>query len=74
MAQEGPKQDKRPFLARKANKASAVGARSWPAERALPSSVSNRCIQHENPILERGSAVLLLLLLLRHAQATPPGF
>ena len=27
-----------------------------------------------HPILERGSTVLLLLLLLRHAQGTPPGF
>ena len=26
----------------------------------------------DNPILERGSTVLLLLLLLPHAQATPP--
>ena len=28
--------------------------------------------KNNNPILERESAVLLLLLLLRHAQGTPP--
>ena len=28
----------------------------------------------KHPIIERGSAVLLLLLLLRHAQGTPSGF